>query len=180
MILGTFLVSVSFIFCVFIIFVDRKWEKIGNTTLSDMGRTLHISWRAHFAVYGICVLSVGTSLAVFIFESGNPFLKEAFPIFNQLLIWGCLLVLVGVENLRRFKWQKEGEDSRRALYEALEDTVENAPSPVEGINHVINYVQERPSEFNSKTVEEFLSYLSQREDEIGELATQYLRNRQIL
>ncbi|RLI51590.1 MAG: hypothetical protein DRO93_15975 [Candidatus Thorarchaeota archaeon] len=160
----------SFLYLLFLIVVDSRRDRFSNRTLHRIGFLLHTSQRFHVSAYLSSLFLLTISFNILVRESGSRFLIEAFPLPTQTLIWSIMILLVLLHNFGRFRWTTTETENRQALLRVLEETVEKASNPAAGIDHVIGYVTRHQNRFPPDILEEFLAYLSLRDDTIGKEA----------
>jgi hypothetical protein len=96
---------------------------------------------------------------------------ETFLRDFSLSIWSLLLfmVITGVVigNIWRFAPVETADGRLRDMNLVLEESVDKSPSPLEGIEHVLNVVKTHTKDWDPRTIKSFLEHLAMRKDETG-------------
>jgi hypothetical protein len=166
-VLGAVAFSLSLAALMIVLTIDRAGGRVHESHIREAWSSLHTSPKAHVIAYIGCLLCIAISANVLIQESESVFLIEAFSLSTQTLIVLGMFGVVLLFNVTRFRWSKTADYDILALNRALEETVDRAPSPIEGIDHVVSYVESHKKEWEPGTVESFLEYLAMRNDEAG-------------
>ncbi len=168
--IGIYAFVAAILFFLLLAVVDRDRTRFSNRVLLRIRGLVHSSQRTHFALYFTGLVFIAVALNLFVNESGDRFLEDAFTWPNQVFIWLNMTALVALYSLDRFRWKRTEEEELDAQLRVLEETVEKAPTPAEGIDHILEYTAQHRDEFPTDIHERFLAYISQREDAIGKEA----------
>ncbi len=168
---GIYALVAAVLFLLLLAVADRNKARFTNRVLLRVREFLHSSRKTYFALYFTSLVFIAISFNLFVGESGDRFLQEAFTWPIQLFIWLNMTALVVLYSLGRFRRKMTEEERFDALLRVFEETVERAPTPAEGIDHVLEYITEYrdefPHEFPRDIPGRFLAYLSKRDDAIG-------------
>lgn len=89
------------------------------------------------------------------------------PLTGWLLVWVLAMAGLVQWNVFRFPVYKYEDDRLAKRNRALEETVDEAPSAVEGIERAMSVLKDQRKEWDPIDAESFLRYLTRRDDEVG-------------
>lgn len=128
---------------------------------------------AHLLLHEVVVLLFSMGFWLAIQESNDPFLLASFPnVWIYAIPWTFPMLSILYWNSRRFSVQ----DPHAEMLKVLVETARNATTLEEGIDHVIQYLDERQYDFQDVTSEVFLRHLSKQGGRLEEIAKQKLHD----
>ncbi len=89
------------------------------------------------------------------------------PVTGWLLVWVLAIAGLVQWNVFRFPVYKYEDDRLAKRNRVLEETVDKAPSAVEGIERAMSVLKDQRKEWDPIDAESFLRYLARRDDEVG-------------
>lgn len=174
--IGFLLIVIAAILFVFALYMDIIANSEGTTPLIQKAKRIRASANMELILHETPLLILALGFALFVDESGNSFLQEAFPTYMSR-IYGVpfLVLIVFVINIVRHRRFGIGIDRETAVLCALEEVVDEAMkheamTPEEGLLSAINYVKSRPTEFDENILESLLMFLAKRDDAVGKTA----------
>jgi hypothetical protein len=178
--LGSLLFAGSLLLLVVVVVCDRFGRRPGHRWAHDLDALLHKSRKAHLGVYGSLMTAVWFSFYQFAAESSSSLLffrsyLQQVSLGDWFMGWGLVIAGLLQVNVFRFPLFRSEDDHLTTRNLALEETVDKASSPTEGVEHAMNVLKAHRKEWDPITVESFLRYLIRRDDEVGAEARRRLK-----
>jgi energy-converting hydrogenase Eha subunit A len=174
--IGLLLIVMAAILFIFAVYMDIIASSEGTTPLIQKAKKIRASANMELILHEIPLLILALGFALFVDESGNLFLQEAFPTYTSRIYGFPFLALIVIMiNIARHRRFGIGIDEETAVLCALEEVVDEAMTheamtPEEGLLSAINYVKSRPTEFDENIVESLLIFLARRDDAVGKIS----------
>jgi hypothetical protein len=179
MILGVFLICISCIILCIIAYENGANKRESEGRLNQIAKEIRNSANLELVLYSLFIVSIVSGFILFIDESNSPLLLAVFPTFESRIYgWFVIYFIIVVINIvRHARFGLVVDDETRMLL-ALQQYVDEYPTPQEGIDNVIDHITNNSDHYSEGTLDLLLKFLSNRDDEVGRISKKYLLRNQ--